>query len=44
MQMANFLFVYRHLASARRHLEAARKKTNSRFDHELIDRRLAQCV
>jgi RNA polymerase sigma-70 factor (ECF subfamily) len=29
---------------ARQHLEAARQKTNSPFDHELIDRRLAQCV
>jgi RNA polymerase sigma-70 factor (ECF subfamily) len=28
---------------AREHLEAARKKTTSPFDHELIDRRLAQC-
>jgi RNA polymerase sigma-70 factor (ECF subfamily) len=28
---------------ARRHLEAARKKTTSPFDRELIDRRLAQC-
>jgi RNA polymerase sigma-70 factor (ECF subfamily) len=32
------------LASARRHLEAARLKTNSRFDDELIARRLAKCV
>ena len=31
-------------ALARRHLEAARQKTNSPFDRELIDRRLAQCV
>jgi RNA polymerase sigma-70 factor (ECF subfamily) len=31
------------LARARQHLEAARLKTNSPFDHELIDRRLAQC-
>ena len=31
------------LARARRHLEAARQKTNSPFDRELIDRRLAQC-
>ena len=28
---------------ARRHLEAARRKTNSPFERELIDRRLAQC-
>jgi RNA polymerase sigma-70 factor (ECF subfamily) len=28
---------------ARRHLEAARMKTSSPFDHEIIDRRLAQC-
>src|SRR5262249_31366624 len=28
---------------ARQHLEAAREKTNSPFDRELIDRRLAQC-
>jgi RNA polymerase sigma-70 factor (ECF subfamily) len=32
------------LARARRHLEAARQKTTSPFDRELIDRRLAQCV
>jgi RNA polymerase sigma-70 factor (ECF subfamily) len=32
------------LARARRHLEAARQKTNSPFDRELIDRRLAMCV
>jgi RNA polymerase sigma-70 factor (ECF subfamily) len=32
------------LPRARRHLEAARQKTNSPFDRELIDRRLAQCV
>ena len=31
-------------ARARRHLEAARQKTTSPFDRELIDRRLAQCV
>jgi RNA polymerase sigma-70 factor (ECF subfamily) len=31
------------LAQARRHLEAARRKTNSPFERELIDRRLAQC-
>jgi RNA polymerase sigma-70 factor (ECF subfamily) len=31
------------LAAARRHLEAARGKTNSAFDRELIDRRLALC-
>src|SRR5262249_44327865 len=31
-------------ARARQHLEAARQKTNSPFDRELIDRRLAQCV
>jgi RNA polymerase sigma-70 factor (ECF subfamily) len=28
---------------ARQHLEAARQKTSSPFDHELIDRRLSQC-
>ena len=28
---------------ARRHLEVARRKTNSRFDREVIDRRLAEC-
>jgi RNA polymerase sigma-70 factor (ECF subfamily) len=32
-----------HLARARQHLEAARQKTTSPFDRELIDRRLAQC-
>jgi RNA polymerase sigma-70 factor (ECF subfamily) len=32
------------LARARKHLEAARAKTTSPFDHQLIDRRLAQCV
>jgi RNA polymerase sigma-70 factor (ECF subfamily) len=31
-------------ARAREHLEAARRKTTSPFDRELIDRRLAQCV
>jgi RNA polymerase sigma-70 factor (ECF subfamily) len=31
------------LARAREHLEAARRKTTSPFDRELIDRRLAQC-
>jgi RNA polymerase sigma-70 factor (ECF subfamily) len=31
------------LARARRHLEAAREKTSSPFDRELIDRRLAMC-
>jgi RNA polymerase sigma-70 factor (ECF subfamily) len=31
-------------ARARQHLEAARQKTNSPFDRELIDRRLALCV
>jgi RNA polymerase sigma-70 factor (ECF subfamily) len=31
------------LTRARRHLEAARRKTRSPFDRELIDRRLAQC-
>ncbi len=31
-------------ARARQHLEAARRKTRSPFDHELIDRRLAMCV
>jgi RNA polymerase sigma-70 factor (ECF subfamily) len=30
-------------AEARRHLEAARQKTNSPSDHELIARRIAQC-
>jgi RNA polymerase sigma-70 factor (ECF subfamily) len=29
---------------ARQHLEAARQKTSSPFDRELIDRRLSQCV
>jgi RNA polymerase sigma-70 factor (ECF subfamily) len=28
---------------ARRHLEVARRKTNSPFDREVIDRRLALC-
>jgi RNA polymerase sigma-70 factor (ECF subfamily) len=32
------------LGAARQHLEAARQKTTSPFDRELIDRRLAQCV
>ena len=32
------------LARARQHLAAARQKTASPFDRELIDRRLAQCV
>jgi predicted RNA polymerase sigma factor len=32
------------LACARQHLEAARRKTTSPFDREVIDRRLAQCV
>jgi RNA polymerase sigma-70 factor (ECF subfamily) len=32
------------LARARQHLEAARQKTTSPFDRELLDRRLAQCV
>jgi RNA polymerase sigma-70 factor (ECF subfamily) len=32
------------LARARQHLQAARQKTTSPFDHELIDRRLSQCV
>jgi RNA polymerase sigma-70 factor (ECF subfamily) len=32
------------LPRARQHLEEARRKTNSPFDHEIIDRRLAQCV
>jgi RNA polymerase sigma factor (sigma-70 family) len=32
------------LARARQHFEAARRKTTSPFDRELIDRRLAQCV
>ena len=31
------------LARARQHLEAARQKTASPFDRELLDRRLAQC-
>jgi RNA polymerase sigma-70 factor (ECF subfamily) len=31
------------LTRARRHLVAARQKTNSPFDRELLDRRLAQC-
>jgi RNA polymerase sigma-70 factor (ECF subfamily) len=31
------------LTRARRHLEAARQKTNSPFDRELIDRRLSAC-
>ncbi len=31
------------LTRARQHLEAARQKTNSPFDQELIDRRLARC-
>jgi RNA polymerase sigma-70 factor (ECF subfamily) len=31
------------LDRARQHLEAARQKTTSTFDRELIDRRLAQC-
>lgn len=30
-------------ARARQHFESARTKTNSPFDHELIDRRLARC-
>ena len=29
---------------ARQHLETARTKTNSPFDHELLDRRLAKCT
>jgi RNA polymerase sigma-70 factor (ECF subfamily) len=32
------------LTRARQHLEAARQKTNSPFDRELIDRRLLQCT
>jgi RNA polymerase sigma-70 factor (ECF subfamily) len=32
------------LERAREHLLAAREKTHSPFDHELIDRRLAKCV
>ena len=32
------------LECARQHLEAARQKTNSPFDHAIIDRRLAKCV
>jgi RNA polymerase sigma-70 factor (ECF subfamily) len=31
------------LIRARKHLEAARQRTKSPFDHELIDRRLAMC-
>jgi len=31
-------------ALAREHLEAARRKTNSPFDREIIDRRLGQCA
>lgn len=31
------------LQKARQYLEAARRKTDSPFDHELIDRRLAKC-
>jgi RNA polymerase sigma-70 factor (ECF subfamily) len=31
------------LARARQHLEAARQKTSSPFDREVIDRRLSQC-
>jgi RNA polymerase sigma-70 factor (ECF subfamily) len=31
------------LARARQHLEAAKQKTTSPFDRELLDRRLAQC-
>jgi RNA polymerase sigma-70 factor (ECF subfamily) len=31
------------LARARQHFQAARRKTISRFDRELLDRRLAQC-
>ena len=31
-------------ARAREHFEAARKKTESRFDRELIARRLSKCV
>jgi predicted RNA polymerase sigma factor len=33
-----------NLACARRHFELARKKTNSNFDREIIDRRKAQCI
>jgi RNA polymerase sigma factor (sigma-70 family) len=32
------------LAQARKHFAAARQKTRSQFDRELIDRRLEQCV
>jgi RNA polymerase sigma-70 factor (ECF subfamily) len=32
------------LARARQHFEAAKQKTTSAFDRELLDRRLAQCV
>ena len=32
------------LAQARKHFAAARQKTHSQFDRELIDRRLGQCV
>jgi RNA polymerase sigma-70 factor (ECF subfamily) len=31
------------LAGARRHLNVARQKASSRFDREVIDRRLAMC-
>jgi RNA polymerase sigma-70 factor (ECF subfamily) len=31
------------MTRARYHFEAARRKTNSPFDHELLDRRLSQC-
>jgi hypothetical protein len=30
-------------ARARQHLEAARRKTHSAFERELIDRRLSNC-
>jgi RNA polymerase sigma-70 factor (ECF subfamily) len=33
-----------HLARARQHFEAARQKTHSSFDHEILDRRIAMCV
>jgi RNA polymerase sigma-70 factor (ECF subfamily) len=32
------------IARARKHLEAAREKSNSRFEREIIDRRLAECA
>jgi RNA polymerase sigma-70 factor (ECF subfamily) len=32
------------LTKARQHLETARRQTNSQFDREIIDRRLAKCL